>query len=131
MRLLAQTDGGWRRPDEMFIGVLLTDMDTGKVLVEHGAAVGKGTHNEAEYRAVLWALHQAEECGAEELYIRADSRVVVNQINGRWACRTGNLPGYHAQVKSILSRTGMIFSISWVPRKENQAADALASRAKA
>jgi hypothetical protein len=64
VRLLAHTDGGVDAGGT-YIGVLLEDLDTGKVLLQYGKAAGPGTHNEAEYRPLLYALRQAEAWDAE------------------------------------------------------------------
>jgi probable phosphoglycerate mutase len=82
MRLVAWTDGGGAStPDtDAYIGVLVVDEETGKVLWEHSKGIGKATHNEAEYSAVLWAIRYAVERGATHLLVKSDSRVVVNQI---------------------------------------------------
>jgi probable phosphoglycerate mutase len=123
MRLLAHIDGGVDAGGT-YIGVLLVDMDTDKVVLEHGEAAGPGSHNEAEYRALLHALRHAEGLGAEELHVRADSKLIVSQVNGDWAVRQDHLKGYVQEARRLMA----LFtesSLSWVPRKQNAIADGL------
>ena len=124
MRLIAFTDGGSDGKGEAYIGVLITDLDTGEVLVEHSQALGQGTNNEAEYSALIFALYQAEEFGATELRVRSDSKLVVNQIRGEWAVHKDHIGEYVDEALRAVERLPK-FSIEWVPRGQNTRADAL------
>jgi ribonuclease H / adenosylcobalamin/alpha-ribazole phosphatase len=122
-RLLAHTDGGVDTQGT-YIGVLLVDLDTDEVLLERGEDGGPGTHNEAEYRALLCALRQAEALGADELIVKSDSKLIVNQVNGEWAVRQDHLKGYAQEAMRLMA----VFpksSLSWIPRKQNAIADRL------
>jgi ribonuclease HI len=128
--LLAWTDGGGDcSPEtEAYVGVLVRDGDTGEVLWEHGECIGKATHNEAEYRAVLAAVGYAVESGAASLLVRSDSRVVVNQINGGFRVNKPHLAARLEEVRG--AARGLDFRIEHVPRGENREADALTWRAR-
>jgi reverse transcriptase-like protein len=78
-------------------------LDTDEVLLEHGEAAGPGTHNEAEYRALLYALRQAEAWDAEELFVKSDSKLIVNQVNGEWAVRQDHLKGYAQEAMRLMA----------------------------
>lgn len=129
--LLAWTDGGGvsTGDTEAYIGVVITDKDTGEILCEHGQAIGKATVNEAEYSAVLFALYWAVENEADRLEVKSDSLLIVNQINGKWkVTKNGkNLGDYLDEAKE--AREGLLsFKISWIPREENVVADSLSWR---
>jgi ribonuclease HI len=129
VRLVAWTDGGGdSTPDtEAYVGVLVVDEGTGKVMWEHGEGIGRVTHNEAEYSAVLMAVHYAIENGATHLLVRSDSRLVVHQINGQFRVTKRHLADYleeiHRAVEGVLN-----FQIEWIPREENKVADELTRR---
>jgi ribonuclease HI len=124
MRILAYIDGGGGREAGAHIGIVATDLDTGAVVIEHGAAIGPYTHNEAEWSALLYALRKAVEWEAEELQVRCDSTLVANQTNGLWAVRKEHLKPYADEARRLISQVPK-FSIEWVPRAANAEADAL------
>jgi probable phosphoglycerate mutase len=124
MRALAHIDGGIDREGMTYIGVLLVDSDTNEVLLEHADDAGPGSHNDAEYRALLYALREAEALGVDELDVKADSRLVVKQVNGEWRIRKPHLVPYVDEARRLSSRFAT-FSLSWIPRKQNAGADRL------
>lgn len=125
VKLVAWTDGGGGcSPDtEAYIGVLVTD-ESQTAVWEHGAGIGKATHNVAEYYAVLAAIRYAIENGASHLLVKSDSRIVVNQINGRFRATKPHLAELLEQVRKA-TEGALDFQIEWIPRKQNNAADAL------
>lgn len=87
--------------------------------------LGPRTNNEAEYEAVILALII---CAAAELrdpIVYSDSTLVVNQITGRWECRSDLLLPYLYTVRDI--GDSFRFRIQHVPRRHVAAADALAN----
>ena len=125
-RLLAWTDGGGgsSTPDpEAYIGVLVVDEATGKVLLRHAQCIGRTTHNVAEYTAVLTAVRLAVEAGAQSLHIRTDSRLVVDQMNGHFRVSKPHLAALLDEVREAAKP--LDFQIEWVSRDENVEADAL------
>lgn len=123
MRLVAHVDGGVGSV-EAYIGVVLTDADSGEILLEHGAGIGKGTNNEAEYSALLFALYQAIEWEAESLSVFSDSRLIVNQVNGAWAIHENHLRDYAVEARRLIQQLPA-FTLEWVRRTENTVADGL------
>ena len=126
MRLQAWTDGGGgsSTPDpDAYIGVLVVDEATGKVLCRHAQCIGRTTHNVAEYRAVLMAVRFAVEAGAQSLHVRTDSRLVVNQINGQFRVTKPHLAALLEEVREAVKP--LDFQIEWISRDGNTAADAL------
>lgn len=96
-----------------------------KIISQMARGLGPRTNNEAEYEAVILALTI---CAAGELrdpIVYSDSTLVVNQINGRWECRSDILIPYLYTVKDIAE--SFRFRIQHVPRSHVAAADALAN----
>lgn len=107
----------------------------GKKLKEGWGFVGAGmfgddvTNNVAEYFAIIKGLESALSMGhPDAILIKGDSRLVIEQLSGRYAVRSPRLNELHRRAKELL---GMFKSVSleWVPRGENSEADALSRRA--
>lgn len=130
-RLIAYTDGGGdSRPEtEAYIGLIITDRDTGEVVCEHSEAIGQVTHNEAEYSAVLFAMYWAVEHGATDLLVKSDSQLIVKQINGQYRVTRQHLADYLHEVRQTAEDL-LHFKIEWIPREENKVADRLTWEAR-
>jgi ribonuclease HI len=99
--------------------------------IEISAAIGYGTNNEAEYEALLAVLREAVARGIGEIVIHGDSLLVINQVTKAWACKSATLGALCASAQALvrqLERTGQV-SLRWIPREQNQAADALSCAA--
>jgi len=77
---------------------------------------------------VLRALALAEELGAQEVALLLDSKLIVEQVHGRWRVKDAKLAPLHAEALTRLTRFRR-WSARHVPRSENRAADALANEA--
>jgi ribonuclease HI len=88
----------------------------------------KTTNNEAEYEAVIAGLELAIELGAKSVEIRSDSQVIVGHIRGEFEAKGSNMRKYLAKVQSMQS-SFQKFSITKIPRKDNEKADRLARMA--
>ena len=82
----------------------------------------------AEYTGVLRALALAEELGAREVDMLLDSKLIVEQLAGRWRVKDAKLIPLYAQAKALLSRFSR-WSATHVPRAQNTQADALCNEA--
>lgn len=128
-RVIIEADGGSRgNPGPAGSGAVLIDSSTGAVLAEIAMFIGVATNNVAEYRAVLAAVDIANEIAPEaELLVRMDSKLVVEQMSGRWKVKNEGMQDlFQAMVKSIGTRK---ISFEWIPREQNSKADALANEA--
>jgi probable phosphoglycerate mutase len=128
-RVIIEADGGSRgNPGPAGSGAVLVDSATGSVLAEIAMFIGVATNNVAEYRAVLAAVDVANEIAPEaELLVRMDSKLVVEQMSGRWKVKNEGMQDlFQAMVKSIGTRK---ISFEWIPREQNSKADALANEA--
>jgi ribonuclease HI len=91
MKLTIYTDGGSRNnPGPAALGVVIKD-ETGKTLAAYGEYLGKQTNNYAEYSAIISGLKKAKELGADEVECIADSKLVIEQLSGRWKVKEPTL----------------------------------------
>ncbi|CAN5714289.1 hypothetical protein BH23CHL7_BH23CHL7_22030 [soil metagenome] len=91
-------------------------------------ALGSRTNNYAEYTAVVLALRRAHELGADEVELVLDSKLVVEQLSGRWKVRHPQIRPLVDAAKAELAGLRR-WSIRHEPRAANRAADALANLA--
>ena len=85
-RVVIEADGGSRgNPGPASYGALVRDADTGRVIAERGETIGVATNNVAEYAGLIAGLElYAEHADGAELEVRMDSKLVVEQMAGRW-----------------------------------------------
>ena len=91
-------------------------------------ALGIRTNNVAEYAGLVLALREAARLGAQEVELHLDSKLIVEQLNGRWRVKDAKLRGLYAEAKAHLGRLRQ-WSAVHEPRARNRAADALANLA--
>ncbi len=128
VNVVVSTDGGSRgNPGPAGIGAVVATPG-GKVLAEVAEGIGWATNNVAEYRAVIAGLERARSLGARRVRVRADSQLLVQQLNGVYRVRNPGLAPLWAEVKR-LARSFEQVTFEHVPRGRNRAADALANRA--
>jgi ribonuclease H / adenosylcobalamin/alpha-ribazole phosphatase len=128
-RVVVEADGGSRgNPGPAGYGALVRDAATGTVLAERAEALGVATNNVAEYSGLIAGLEAARQLGARQVEVRMDSKLVVEQMSGRWKIK-------HPDMKPLASRAAAIvrdfdaIRFTWIPREQNKAADALANSA--
>lgn len=129
MKLIIEADGGSRgNPGMSGAGAVVIDEASGKILREISEAVGIATNNVAEYSAVIFALEAAFEIDpAAEILIRMDSKLVVEQMSGRWKIKHPDMISLGARVQQLIA--GKQVQFVWIPREQNSLADALANKA--
>ncbi|MGH2727440.1 MAG: ribonuclease HI family protein [Actinomycetota bacterium] len=128
MKVVAFCDGGARgNPGPAGIGVTIRS-PRGKVLSEISEAIGHATNNVAEYTAVLRALERARELGATEVEIVTDSKLLVEQLNGRYRVKNPTLRRLHEEVRAAAKAFASV-SYRHVRRERNKRADELVNLA--
>ena len=129
MKLIIEADGGSRgNPGLSGAGAVVIDAASGNILREISEAVGIATNNVAEYSAVIFALEVAFEIDpAAEIVVRMDSKLVVEQMSGRWKIKHPDMLALGARVQQLIS--GKKVEFVWIPREQNVLADALANKA--
>ncbi len=127
---LLYTDGAARgNPGPASIGAALYLVDNGTRLVgEVSEAIGHATNNVAEYRAVLAGLQLARRHQPDLLTLRADSQLLIRQLEGRYRVKNPALRELYREVMGLLQDLPG-YKLEHVPREENVVADALANAA--
>ena len=128
MKVQIKADGGSRgNPGIAGSGTVLYDA-SGMVLTSIADYVGTATNNVAEYRALLNGLEAARDLGATEVEVLMDSKLVVEQMSGRWKIKHPDMKELALKAQAI-ARDFDAISYTWIPRAENSEADALANQA--
>lgn len=111
-------------PGRAAIGIRITFPGSDKTPVEIAQRIPDATNNEAEYQAVIKALLVCAEMKAERIAIYSDSKLIVNQVNGEWACNEERLQQLVDRIKTLKTCFKKTM-FTWVPREQNTDADRL------
>ena len=129
MKVIVEADGGSRgNPGPAGYGSVVFTADRGVVLAESKQAIGRATNNVAEYRGLIAGLEEAAKLGATDVDVQMDSKLVVEQMSGRWKVKHPDLAVLHQQATALSTQFGRI-SYTWIPRAKNTHADRLANEA--
>jgi ribonuclease H / adenosylcobalamin/alpha-ribazole phosphatase len=129
LKVIVEADGGSRgNPGPAGYGSVVWTADRSTVLAESKQAIGHATNNAAEYRGLIAGLEEAAKLKATEVAVSMDSKLVVEQMSGRWKVKHPDLAELNAQARALASRFERI-SYAWIPRAENSYADRLANEA--
>lgn len=129
LRVVVEADGGSRgNPGPAGYGAVVREADTGEILLERYASIGTATNNVAEYAGLIAGLTAAAELGATHVDVRMDSKLVVEQMSGRWQIKNPGLRPLAAEAATLVGRFAAV-TFDWIPRERNRDADALANRA--
>jgi probable phosphoglycerate mutase len=129
MKVVLEADGGARgNPGPAGYGAVVRDAATGAVLAERSESLGIATNNVAEYSGLIAGLRAAAELGATDVEIRMDSKLVIEQMAGRWQIKHPGLRPLAAEAAALV-RTFRGVRYQWVPRERNKHADELANKA--
>jgi len=91
--------------------------------------LGVQTNNVAEYTGVVRALELTRDLGARRVEMLLDSRLIVEQLLGRWRVKDAKLRPLWAAALKLLHDLPDGWTAAHVPRAQNAAADALANEA--
>ncbi len=129
-RLVIEADGGSRgNPGPAGYGAMVRDVATGEVLAERAAAIGTATNNVAEYQGLIAGLRAAAEIDAAAVVeARMDSKLVVEQMSGRWKVKHPSMIPLRAEAAELAGTLGSV-RYTWIPRARNMHADRLANEA--
>jgi ribonuclease HI len=124
-------DGGSRgNPGPSAIGAVVIDTSTTPPtrLAAVSERIGTTTNNVAEYKAVIAGLQAAQQFSPRTVHVRADSKLVIEQLAGRWKVKQPHLKPLHAHATALLESFYQV-DLAHVPREENAEADALVNAA--
>jgi ribonuclease HI len=124
-------DGGARgNPGPAAIGAVVLDPSSAPptLLASVSERIGETTNNVAEYRALIAGLEAAAATPSRAVRVRGDSKLVIEQVAGRWKVKQEHLRPLHAQVRALLSHYDDV-DLAHVRRELNTDADALVNAA--
>ena len=90
--------------------------------------LGHATNNVAEYRGLIAGLTVVAELDPDALVeVRMDSKLVVEQMSGRWKIKHPDMRALALHARELLPYGNVTYT--WIPRNDNKHADALANEA--
>ncbi|QQC89042.1 bifunctional RNase H/acid phosphatase [Streptomyces alfalfae] len=126
---IVEADGGSRgNPGPAGYGSVVIDAASGETLAEAAEHIGVATNNVAEYKGLVAGLKAARELDPDaSVHVRMDSKLVVEQMSGRWKIK-------HPDMKPLAAEAARVFpaervTYEWIPRERNKHADRLANEA--
>lgn len=135
LTLFIYTDGGARgNPGPAAIGVVVKN-EKQEILARLFRKIGEATNNVAEYKAVIAALEWLRNnqiiqlSNNQIIQFFLDSALVVNQLNGLFKVKNGDLRNLLVQVRQLEQELGGNISYQLIPREKNWQADALVNKA--
>ena len=129
LRLIVEADGGSRgNPGHAGYGALVRDPGSGRILVEKAAYIGKASNNVAEYSGLVAGLELARELDpAAAVHVKMDSKLVVEQMSGRWQIKHADMRVLAAKARKVMDPRRVTYE--WIPRERNKDADRLSNEA--
>ncbi|MFD9328497.1 bifunctional RNase H/acid phosphatase [Streptomyces sp. NPDC060065] len=126
---IVEADGGSRgNPGPAGYGSVVIDAATGETLAEAAEYIGVATNNVAEYRGLIAGLKAARDLDpSAPVRVRMDSKLVVEQMSGRWKIKHPDMKPLAAEAARILPPSQVTYE--WIPREKNKHADRLANEA--
>ncbi len=120
-QLVIFTDGGSRgNPGPAASGVVISTAD-GEVVEAFGRYLGDTTNNQAEYKAILFALQAAKKYQPKRIQFFMDSELAMKQLNGLYRMKNEALRPIFDDIKRLASNYEVTFE--HVYREKNKAAD--------
>lgn len=122
---IVEADGGSRgNPGPAAYGAVVRDAVTGAVLAELAEYLGEVSNNVAEYRGAIAGLeHACELDPTATVELRLDSKLVVEQMSGRWQIKHPDMRELAKRARAVMPPGQVTYT--WVPRAQNALADAL------
>ena len=127
MQVSMYCDGGSRgNPGVAGSGSVVYDA-SGEALGEIAYVVGKkSTNNVAEYYGLVRGLEACREVGATHVDVFMDSKLVVEQMTGRWKIKHPDMQKLAREARDLASSFEQV-TYTWVPRAKNKKADELSN----
>lgn len=124
-----EADGASRgNPGHASYGVVIRNMNTGDIVLELAAVLGHATNNVAEYNGLVAGLEAIAQLDPNAIVeVRMDSKLVVEQMSGRWKIKSPDMRDLAVRARQILPVENVTYT--WIPREDNKFADALANEA--
>ncbi len=131
-KIIVYTDGASRgNPGHASAGFIIQTGD-GVIWNQTGVYLETATNNVAEYMAVKLAFEKLLSDFAHwlpaEVELRADSKLVIEQLAGRFKIKNAGLIPIYQAIKQLIPQLGQV-SFKHVPREQNFLADRMANQA--
>ena len=125
--LVGYFDGASRgNPGLAGAGAWISDRSE-KVIWENSMKLGEKTNNEAEYHALINLLKELNKRGVTKAEIYGDSKLVIEQMSGKWQVKEPRLIELFKQAKYLTKEMSLTYK--WIPREKNSYADRLSNKA--
>lgn len=101
-------------------------------IFEKGLFIEDCSNNFAEYLALIQALNYASESDYKNVEVYSDSKLIVEQVNGRWKVKSKDLIDLADRAIAriqMMRKEGKQVTLTWIPREKNVHADSLANLA--
>lgn len=127
-RFVVEADGGSRgNPGPAAYGAVVFDAITGAVVAELADYVGETTNNVAEYSGLVAGLRECARIDpGATVDVRMDSKLVIEQMSGRWQVKHANMRELVKQAHAAFDQSRVTYT--WIPREKNATADRLVNR---
>jgi len=134
-KIIIYTDGGSRgNPGPAAAGVMFCN-EKGQSIKEYSEYLGdKLSNNEAEYKAVIFALKKFKAVFGKklaknsEIEIRSDSELLVKQLNAQYKILNENIQPLFLEIWNLRFDFKKL-KFKLIPREKNKQADRLANEA--
>ncbi|WP_069172598.1 bifunctional RNase H/acid phosphatase [Streptomyces griseus] len=130
-QLVVEADGGSRgNPGPAGYGAVVIDPAEAVTLAETAEYIGFASNNVAEYKGLIAGLEAVKELFPDtpvQVRVRMDSKLVVEQMSGRWKIKHPDMKPLAAEAARILPASAVTYE--WIPRESNKHADRLANEA--
>lgn len=98
--------------------------ENNEVVKELGASIGVASNNVAEYQGLIAGLRAVNEIDpAATILVKMDSKLVVEQMSGRWKVKHPNMQKLVKE--AFAAHDPKLVSYQWIPREENSHADSI------
>lgn len=133
-KIIIYIDGGSRgNPGPSAVGVVFCN-EKGEEIKKYSKYIGKGTNNEAEYKALIFALEKFKQvfgkklAKASEIEVRSDSELLVRQLEGEYKVLGSNVQPLFIKAWNLRLDFKKV-KLKLIPRSRNKLADALVNQA--
>jgi len=127
-KILMRVDGAcYPNPGNMAIGIVI--YKDGELFNKISEAIGYGTNNIAEYKALIRGLEEVKKINPERIDVYCDSQLVVKQLNKIYKVRDKGIIPLFNRVEEIIRTIPCKIYFIWDRRDNNVVADGLAKKA--
>ena len=121
-------------PGKAGCGAVINETNQNNQIIWKGHKyLGISTNNVAEYNGLILGLEEAKRLNINELIIKGDSKLVIEQMKGNYKVNAPHLIPLYKRAKELEPKAelkeALKVSYEYIPRKENAIADQLANDA--